>query len=219
MSKTKTERFFSFIQHIVFKEIGDKLPPGSLKNLTALLFVIFEKTGSNFEIISRNYIKIYCDVVKEEIRLANISPDDILLVIGCGSIPSTSIILAKETNIQIVALDNDPKAVIKASQYVKNHNLQDKIKIQFSDDAKYPVKDFDVIFVLYGVKHQLQLLRYLSKNISEKTRIIYRTTNNIKNKTQADEVQLSKLFQIKNVARTKSFGSMDSFLLLKKTTG
>ena len=84
MSNTTTEKIFHSTQQIIFEKIGDKLRPGSLKNLLAFLFVIFEKIASNFEIISRNYIEIYHDVVKEEIKLANIFPNDKVLVIGCG---------------------------------------------------------------------------------------------------------------------------------------
>lgn len=216
MSNTTTEKIFHSAQQIIFEKIGDKLRPEALKNLLAFLFVIFEKIASNFEIISRNYIEIYHDVVKEEIKLANIFPNDKVLVIGCGSIPSTSVILAEETNTQITALDYDPKAVTKASRYVKKHNLQDKIKIQFGDGAKYPVRDFSVIFVLYGVKNKPQLLKYLSDEVNENTRLIYRTSRDMRGKIQDDQIQLSKLFQIKNIVRTNSFGTMDSFLLLKK---
>ena len=131
-------------------------------------------------------------------------------------IPSTSVILAEETNTQITALDYDPKAVTKASRYVKKHNLQDKIKIQFGDGAKYPVRDFSVIFVLHGVKNKPLLLKYLSDEVNENTRLIYRASRDMRGKIQDDQIQLSKLFQIKNIVRTNSFGTMDSFLLLKK---
>lgn len=201
---------------MILGEKGIKFRPESLKNLMDLLFVIIEKIGCKFKIISTNYIKIYYELVKKEIKLANIYSKDLVLVIGCGSIPSTPIVLAKETNTQIVALDNDPKAVINAAQYVKNRNFQDKIKIQYGNGINYPVKDFNVIFILYGVKHQSQLLRYVSKNINENIRVIYRAPHYTQSKTQGDESRLSKLFKVKNVVNTKSFVAMDSYLLLKK---
>lgn len=217
MSNIKTKSLFTFIQRIFFVEIGNKLRPGSLKNFVDLLFIISEKLGHNFEIISKNYIEIYTNVVEEEIKLAKISSKDRVLVIGAGSIPSTSVILAKETNAQIIAIDIDLKAALKASLYVKKHNLQNKIEIKSSNGINYQVKDFDVIFVLYGVKQKPGLLKYLSENINENTWVIYRAVNDMQSKTKNEETELSKLFNIENIANTKSFGSMNSFLLSKKT--
>lgn len=217
MAYTKTDKLFNFIQRIFFKEIGDELRPGTLKFFTNFLYIIFEKMGNNFEIISKSYIKIYEEVVKQEIKLANISSDDRILIIGCGSIPSTSIILAEKTNAKIVSIDIDPQAVIKASRYVKTHNLQNNIEITIGDGALYPVKDFDVIFVLYGVGHHQQLLRHLAENISKKTRLVCRAPNNVASKKKKYISFLSNMFRFEKIVTTTSFGSMDSILLYKKT--
>jgi len=217
MSNTITERFFIFIQRIFFVKIGNKLRPGSLKNLVDLLFVMSEKLGHHFDIISSNYVGIYADVVREEIKLAKISSEDQILVIGAGSIPSTSIILAKETDAKIKSIDKDDEAAIKASKFIKKIGLENKIDIKSGNGLNYPVKDFNVIFILYGVKQKPELLQYLSKNINKNTRVVYRETNDIQSKTNNKKIDLSKLFKIENIVTTKSFGSMNSYLLLKKT--
>lgn len=216
MSKRKTERLFIFFQKIFFVNIGNKLRPGSLKNLVDLMFVMSEKLGHHFDIISSNYVEIYADVVREEIKLAKISPKDQILIIGAGSIPSTSIILAKETDAQIKSIDKDDEAAKKASKFIKKIGLQNRIKIESGNGINYPVKNFNVIFILYGVKQKPELLQYLSKNINENTRVVYRETNDMHSKINNKKIDLSKLFKIEKVVTTKSFGSMNSYLLLKK---
>jgi precorrin-6B methylase 2 len=210
------ERFFLFIQRLFFVEIGNKLRPGSLKGLVDLLFVMSEKLGHHFDIVSNNYVDLYADVVKKEIELAKISPEDKILVIGAGSIPSTSIILAKETDAQIKSIDKDEQAAKKASQFIKKIKLQDKITIKSGNGINYPIKDYNVIFILYGVKQKSELLEYLSKNINNNTRVVYRETNDMENKINNEKIDLSKLFKIENTVVTKSFGTMNSYLLLKK---
>ncbi len=216
MSNTKTEHIFSNIQKLFFEELGYKFRPGTLKNLTNFLYIIFEKAGYNIESISKSYIKIYDDLVKDEIRLANITSNDNVLVIGCGSIPSTAVILARETDTQITAIDIDSQATKKAVRYIKNHNLQDNITVKTIFGTDYPIKDFDVIFILYGVKHQSNLFQYLYDGINYNTRVIYRASKDAGSRNQLDKDQISKLFIIKDMAQNRSFGLMDSYLLLKK---
>ncbi len=216
MSNTKTEHIFSNIQKLFFEELGYKFRPGTLKNLTNFLYIIFEKAGYNIESISKSYIKIYDDLVKDEIRLANITSNDNVLVIGCGSIPSTAVILARETDTQITAIDIDSQATKKAVRYIKNHNLQDNITVKTIFGTDYPIKDFDVIFILYGVKHQSNLFQYLYDGINYNTRVIYRASKDAGSRNQLDKDQISKLFIIKDIAQNRSFGLMDSYLLLKK---
>ncbi len=216
MSNTKTEHIFSNIQKLFFEELGYKFRPGTLKNLTNFLYIIFEKAGYNIESISKSYIKIYDDLVKDEIRLANITSNDNVLVIGCGSIPSTAVILARETDTQITAIDIDSQATKKAVRYIKNHNLQDNITVKTIFGTDYPIKDFNVIFILYGVKHQSNLFQYLYDGINYNTRVIYRASKDAGSRNQLDKDQISKLFIIKDMAQNRSFGLMDSYLLLKK---
>jgi len=216
MSKKITERFFSFSKQIFFEEFGTKFPAGSFKNIMDLLFVLFEKISINFPILARNYVDMYREVVLEEISMANISSTDTILVIGSGSIPSTPIILAREINAKIQAIDYDLGAVKRATAYIKNQGLTDNINIIYGDGLNYPTKNFNVIFILYGVKNQQKILEYISKNITKDTRVIYRSAKDIKSIEREDNISLSKLFLIKDNVKTMCFGSLESFLLTKK---
>jgi precorrin-6B methylase 2 len=218
MVKRISEKFFSFTQHIIFRQIGTKLEVSSLKKLMDSLFIFFEKIGHKFDIISFNYLKMYGELVEKEIKMADISPEDHILVIGCGSLPATSIVLAMKTKAIIVSIDKDHRAIKEASQYIKNHNLENRISLECADGLNYPVKKFDLIFVLYGVKQQKDILKYLANNIGNETRVIIRLTSDICNKILGENTELSRFFGIKDSKRSKSLGSIDSFLLLKKNS-
>ena len=90
MLKRITERFFSLFIHIFYKQIGTKIRTDAFKFFFDIFFVVFEKIGFKFDVISNNYVKLYDDIVEKEIKMAKISSNDHILVIGCGSLPATS---------------------------------------------------------------------------------------------------------------------------------
>ncbi|MCK4364545.1 MAG: methyltransferase domain-containing protein [Thermoplasmatales archaeon] len=147
--------------------------------------------------------------------MAKINADSYILVVGCGAIPVTPIILSDKTKIKIIAIDNDPKAVVLASRFVEKHHLQEKIEIACFDGVKYQAEDFDVIFVSYGVERKEELMKYLSENISNNSKIVCRVSRDFDNKKQ-NFYYLSNFFKIEDIIRTYSFGPMDSYLLTKK---
>jgi precorrin-6B methylase 2 len=202
-----------FIHHIIFIEIGPKFPAGFLKVYIDRSISIFEKIANRFEILSNIYIYPYYDLVTKEIKTAKINPGSSILVIGCGAIPITSIILAEKTDSKITAIDTDSEVYILASHYIKKHNLHKKIKIKYTNDILYSVKDFDIIFISYGIKKERALMKHLYENIKENTKIIYRVSRDFENKKN----NLFELFKIEDKIRTDAFGPMDSYVLLKKT--
>jgi len=218
MVKRIFEKFFSLTQYIIFRQIGTKLEVSSLKKLMDSLFVFFEKIGHKFDIISFNYLKMYDEMVEKEIKMADISPEDHILVIGCGPLPVTSVLLAIKTKAIIASIDNNHKAIKEALQYIKNHNLENRINLECADGLNYSVKKFDLIFVLYGVKQQKEILKYLANNVGNKIRVIIRSTTDICDKILGENTELSQFFVVKDSTRSGSLGAIDSFLLLKKNS-
>lgn len=218
MLKRIFEKFFSLAQHIIFRQIGKKLEVSSLKKLMDSFFVFFEKTGHKFDIISSNYLKMYGEIVEKEIKMADISPEDRILIIGCGSLPTTSVLLAIKTNAIIESIDNNHKSIKEAFHYIKNHNLEGRINLECADGLNYSVKKFDLIFVLYGVKQQKEILKYLANNMGNGARVVIRSTNDMCNKILGENTELSQSFVVKDNTRSESLGTIDSFLLVKKNS-
>ena len=216
MLKRITERFFSLFIYIVYRRIGTKFRTDAFKFFWDYFFVVLEKTGLKFEIISSNYIKLYEDIVEKEIKMAKISKKDHILIMGCGSLPATSALIAMKTKAEIITIDADPKAVNEASYYFKNLNLESQIKVEHANGFKYPINKFDVIFVLHGVRQQKEILKYLAENMNDKTKIIFRTVCDEKGRLSNKSLDVSRLFVVKDSTGSEYLGSIDSLLLLKK---
>ncbi|KYK20807.1 hypothetical protein AYK25_08590 [Thermoplasmatales archaeon SM1-50] len=216
MSNSILKRIFSTFQTIFFKEVGKKITTNALKNLMDLFFIIFEKVGCKFEVISDIYLSLYKEIVTREVTMANISPEDRVLVIGSGSLPATPVLIVQESQAQTTSIDKDCNAVKEASQYVKNHHLSQILTVECADGATYPLGHFSVIVVLYGVKKPAELLRHLAGRINQSTRVIYRAITDSQGRITDKTLNLSAYFHIKDRVHSDTLGSFDSFLLTKK---
>jgi tRNA A58 N-methylase Trm61 len=210
------ERLFSTLQKVIFKQIGKKITTNALKNIMDLFFMLFEKVGCKFEVISEMYLKLYQEIVTKEIAMAQISDQDRVLVIGSGSLPATPAIIAQNTHAQTISIDKDCTAVKEAMQYVTSHHLEQTLSIQYANGLTYPVDQFTVIVVLYGVKQPAELLSQLADHIDQKTRVIYRTITDTHGRIKDKTLDISQHFFIKNQIHSETLGSLDSFLLMKK---
>jgi hypothetical protein len=216
MSTSILERLFSVLQKLIFKQIGNRMPTNALKNVMDLVFVLFEKVGCKFEVISEIYLKLYHEIVIKEIILAQISSHDRVLIIGSGSLPATPALIAQNTHAQIVSIDKDCTAVKEATRYVNIHHLEQMLTIECADGLTYPVELFTVIVVLYGVKQPAMMLSYLASHIDQNTRVVYRTITDSQGRVTDKTLDISQYFFIKERVHTETLGSFDSFLLTKK---
>jgi precorrin-6B methylase 2 len=216
MSTSTLEHLFSFLQTIVFKQIGNKMPTNALKGVMDIAFIVFEKVGCKFEIISSIYLKLYHDIVLKELSMACLTKDDRVLVIGSGSLPATPALIAQNAQVTIVSIDKDRTAVKNAVSYVKNHHLDSRLTIEYADVLQYSVERFTVVFVLYGVKRPQEVLVYLASHIHENTRVIFRAITDAQGKFEDQTIDILKHFSIKEKVHSETLGSFDSFLLMKK---
>ena len=216
----KNEGIFSklinYSKHLLYDELFPKFRPGNFKKIWDWLFVIFEKISYSFDVLSSSYINWYDDIVDCEINLAKISKKDHVLIIGCGSVPATSILVAMKTSSNIVSVDIDELAVDKAEKYAEDRGFVDKIKFKHVTDLKYLQEDYDVVFILFGVKKPQDLFEYLINNIDDKTRVIYRTTTDKDDDITTKKQFLSKYFRINDFVLSNSWDRVYSFLLSKK---
>jgi len=216
MLRRITEGFFSLFIYIFYRQIGTKFRTDVLKFFWDIFFVVLEKIGFKFDVISSNYIKLYDDIVEKEICMAKISSKDRILVIGCGSLPATTALIAMKTKAEITTIDTDLKAAHEASYFFKNLNLECQITVEHADGLKYPISKFDVIFVLYGVQQQKEILNYLAENMQDTTKIIFRTVCDTQGRLSNKSIDVSRLFLVKDHVSSEYLGSVDSLLLLKK---
>lgn len=217
MSTSMMERKLSLIQTIVFKHIGKKFPTNTLKGLMDALFVIVEKVGCKFEVVSSLYLKLYQDIVSKELTMVHVSPQDHVLVIGGGSLPATPALIAMNTKATVVSIDHDRTAVADATRFVKSHHLGRTLLIEYADGLHFPVERFNVIFILYGVKQPNLLLEYLAEHCHDTTRIVLRAIADAKGMIADRTINISTHFLVRDQTRTDMLGSITSFFLQKKS--
>lgn len=209
--------FFSLIKKILFSDLPDKIKPGSLKKVVDLFFRVFEKTAHNFDFITKEYIDVYEDMIEKELKLIDKSNNISVLIIGCGSLPATSIVIAKKTSSENVSIDIDKSAVVSAKKIIKKRDLSDKIKIKHVRNTDYPVKDFDYIFLLYGVKKQEEIFRHIFEKGKSDVKIIVRShSDDFKNVFSFKNFKVLNHFNIVEKVKSEVFGPVYSFLLEKK---
>lgn len=216
MTKKISEKCFSFAKTIFFDVISSNFRAGAFKRSLDLSYVVLEKIAYNFETFTSNYIDMYCEIVEKEIKLANISSKDIVLIIGSGSLPATSILIAKKSDAKVISIDIDKVAIDKANKLVKRLDLSDKLEIIHADGRYYNFENFDVIFALYGIRQLDEIFKELSTKIKPNTRIIYRSVFDKETDTIKSKIDLSKYFILKDIVKSEKIPPVASVLLLKK---
>lgn len=198
----------SFTRNIFYEKISPKFKKNSLKEIIDFLYVMFEKIAIKFNIISINYLNLYEEIVQKEIKMANIVKSDSIIVIGCGTLPSTPLLISMKTKAKVVAIDKDKKAIKGAKNFLSNINLKNTIKLIHANGLNYPINDFDVIIFLYGVKNLDKIIDNLYDKITSGKRIIIRTNNEINN-------SFFKRFNIISHVESKYLGEVNSYLIKK----
>ena len=155
-------------------------------------------------------------MTENEIKLANISKNDRILHVGCGPLPATSIILAKETGAKITGIDYNPNSVKQAKFFISKYHLSDQIQIIHADAIQFPVDNFDLILLSQGIKPRKKILEQISKSIKPNMRVIYRTTSSVDGEISQNDLFLKEIFKIVKIAYNKKNGLLISILLNKK---
>jgi len=117
-------------------------------------------------------------VFLNEIKMANITKNDKVLIIGCGIFPSEGMLIAEETKANVFCIDNSKKAVNLAIKIVEKKGLSDLIKIDYADGINYPPGDFDVVFIAINVWPIDLVLRNLLKNMKTNARVLCKSRKN-----------------------------------------
>lgn len=207
MSDRITNKILKFSRKVFYEDISPKFRKDLLKGIMDYSYILFEKIAIKFNIISLSYLNLYSDIVDKEIKMAEINLNDKILVIGCGAIPSTSILISKKTNAKIIAIDKDFNAIDEAKTFLSNIDYNE-LELEYANGLNYDVNKFNVIFILYGVKNLNEILIYLYKKIKNDTKIIVRL-NEEKNKN------IFYKFHILKKVKSKYLGQVYSYLLKK----
>ncbi len=215
ISKKLIKKFKIFF-YCILKEFSEKIDTKILKKIADIFFIFYEKIALKFDYFLCLYLKYYEDMIKSEINLVSISKSDKVIHVGCGSIPSSSILISQKTGANVIGIDKNKKAVMNAKLCIDKLNLSNKIEIKNSLATDFLFYDFDVIIISQGIKPIDIFLRYLSKKLLKNSRIVLRTfSDKYGNLLKSDEKSTS-LFKVKKIIRHKKQGRLISVKLLVK---
>jgi precorrin-6B methylase 2 len=204
------------LQTIAFEYIGSIVQTNTFKGFMDLLFIILEKVGSKFEVVSALYLDLYRDIVSKESVLLHLTKADKVLVIGGGSLPATPMLLAQSTGATIDLIDKDPTAVTAAKQFIRTYHLEHNIKVVNANGLQYPMASYDVIIILYGVKQPEKVLEYIASQVSEKARVVLRVITDEQGNIHDTTLDITRYFIIMGRVRSTTLGSFESLMLMKK---
>jgi cyclopropane fatty-acyl-phospholipid synthase-like methyltransferase len=148
-------------------------------------------------------------VFLREIKMVKINSNDKVLLIGCGILPTETILIAETTGVKVVGIDNSITAVKHAKKYVKKIGLSDLIKIEYADGTNYKLSKFNIIFIAINVFPIESILKHLSNNIKPGTKILCKSIRNDIYATIEKQGLSKKLYVIKRIENPKT----QSFLL------
>ena len=130
---------------------------------------------------------LYSKVVKKEIYLGGLTNNDVILNIGCGSIPFTAIHLSSITGAKVIAVDRDEEAIEKASHTLEKHNLAENIEFITADASEFVPTSFTASIVALQAEPKEKILNNLLTHGDNGTRIIFRQPRDVF-KTQYDYI-------------------------------
>lgn len=186
-----------------------------LKGWSDRLFVLGEKIILHLDKLLHKYIWYYHDIVEAELALSPISKGDQVLHIGCGSIPSTSILISKKTGASITAIDKNAHAIQDARQCLRRIGQSYKITLQQADALNFSYQPYDMIIVSQGVKPQDKLFKRVLPSINKDTCIIFRTMVDAAGNLTTSDKTLMSGFHIEGIASHSNHGLLVSVLLRK----
>jgi ubiquinone/menaquinone biosynthesis C-methylase UbiE len=201
----------------ILQDVSVKLDIHKLKKFNDLGFIILEKIIVNLDGLLPSYIDFYEEMVENETNLANISDTDNILHLGCGSIPATSLIIAKKTKAEITGVDKNYKSVKQAQKLLSKLNLSDRINVMHLDTADFPVEKFDLIIASQGIKPYTETLKHISKSMKNDARLIIRTTSSPDGNLVDADGFIEEIFNINKIVNQKKHGYLISVLCNKKT--
>jgi 2-polyprenyl-3-methyl-5-hydroxy-6-metoxy-1,4-benzoquinol methylase len=216
MKSSKIIEKKSKLLSLFLKNFNFKINKFYFKKLSDVMFAIAEKIVIKMEKLLPLYVKYYEDIVDKEIAMANISSSDKVLHMGCGSVPSTSILIAEKTVANVVGIDRNSRSVEEARSCVYLVRSDDRIQIKHAEVLNFPVENFDVIIASQGIEPQDKILNYISQSMKNDARVIFRTISSVKGEITQHNILLEQLFKIGKMAYHENHGLLISVMLFKK---
>lgn len=142
-------------------------------NITTLTQKI-ENLACRSKLIYKISMLYYKNMVKREVKLANIKSSDHVLVVGGGPCPHSGILIHKLTGAKVTIIDNVQSCVECSTQLVKELGISDYVKIILEDAARIETEKYSVIHVAMQITPKKAVLDRFSSTAKKGTKILVR---------------------------------------------
>jgi len=198
------------------EKISIKLDAHKLKKINDLIFILVENIVVKLDKIIPVYLEYYKPIMENEITIAKISNKDKILHIGCGPIPAASIHIVKKTDADVTSIDKNLQSIKKAQKLILKLKLIEKIHIIHANALNFPLEKFNLIIISQGTEKYKEVLKYISQNMRNDARLIFRTSSSIDGNLVEKDLFLKDMFTVDKIIPQKKNGLLISVLLYKK---
>ena len=116
----------------------------------------------------------YKNIIKREVRLAEIKPSDQILCIGGGPCPYTAIMLHRLTGAAVTVVDNSAACVKQSAKLIKRLGLERAIRIVCCEGEEIDCEGFTVIHLALQVSPKGKVLKNLLARAGSGVKILVR---------------------------------------------
>ena len=118
----------------------------------------------------------YRDVIKREIRLANITERDHVLCIGGGACPFSAILLHQTSSAKVTVIDNNSDCILKARQLVDRLGMNEHIRLLCQDggSAELSLSEYSVVHFALQVSPAEHVFSQIKNRAAPGTKLLIR---------------------------------------------
>ena len=212
----KKNRWMSRFLASFLRNFSMKMNAFFIKWVADALFSLGEKVVVTLDAFLPLYIGYYDDIVESEIALAQVEAASTVLHVGCGPVPSTSVLLAQKTKASIVGIDKQQGAVDDAWFCIQQLGLENRVRVEYANALDFPLDGFDVIIVSQGVEPRYDILERISSVMNSGVRVVFRTVSSLEGGLSEEDQVLRRFFRVVDVVSYEKHGLLVSVLLVKK---
>ena len=126
-------------------------------------------------ILPSKYVAVYYPtpprVARQMLQLAEAGPQDTVYDLGCGD-GRIVVTAARDFGAKGVGIELDPKLAAAAELLVKQHNLQDRVRIHCGDAAAVDVSDATILALYLSDQGNQALLKAVAATLKPGTRVV-----------------------------------------------
>lgn len=123
----------------------------------------------------------YKNMIKREVKLAELKPGDNVLCIGGGPCPYTAIMLHQLTGASVTVVDNNEECVQQSADLIRRMGLEDAIRIVCGEGEEMDCAGFTVIHLALQVSPKGKVLKNLLARAGNGVKILVRLPKELMN--------------------------------------